>query len=231
MPLGAGQFNEPWGIAVGPDGTVYVADLWNHRVQQFTADGRFLRAWGGFARVEDPQDQPGTFFGPRGLQVHGDRVYVTDTGNKRVQVFDREGRFLAAWGGPGIEPGRLDEPVGIAILPDGDLVIADTWNRRIQILTPEGKPVWSWEIAGWLDQSPTTKPDVAVDARGRIFVTDPTGFRVLVFDAQGQPLLAFGQYGDDAASFLLPQGIAVGPDGRVWVVDSGGHRVMAFQVP
>jgi DNA-binding beta-propeller fold protein YncE len=231
MPLGAGQFNEPWGIAVGPDDTVYVADLWNHRVQQFTADGRFLRAWGGFARVEDPQDQPGTFFGPRGLQVHGDRVYVTDTGNKRVQVFDREGRFLTAWGGPGVEPGRLDEPVGIAVLPDGNLVIADTWNRRIQILTPEGKPVRSWEIAGWLDQSPTTKPDVAVDARGRIFVTDPTGFRVLVFDARGQPLLAFGQYGDDAASFLLPQGIAVGPDGRVWVVDSGGHRVMAFQVP
>jgi len=231
MPLGAGQFNEPWGIAVAPDGTVYVADLWNHRIQQFTAEGRFLRAWGGYAGVTDPQEQPGRFFGPRGILIQGDRVYVTDTGNKRVQVFDREGRFLDAWGGPGVEAGRLDEPVGIAALPDGNLVIADTWNRRIQILTPSGAPVHAWEIAGWLDQLPTTKPDVAVDARGRIFATDPTGFRVLVFDRSGRPLLAFGQYGEDAASFVLPQGIAVGPDGLVWVVDSGGNRVMAFQVP
>ncbi|WP_376792566.1 flippase activity-associated protein Agl23 [Thermoflexus sp.] len=231
-PDGPGQFNEPWGIAVAPDGSIYVADLWNHRIQQLAPDGRFLRAWGGFAPIsEDPQDQPGLFYGPRELAVVGDRLYVTDTGNKRVQVFTLDGRFIAAWGGPGILPGQLDEPVGIAALPDGNLVIADTWNRRIQILTPQGRPVRSWPIAGWLDQSISTKPYVAVDARGRIFATDPTGFRVLVFDEQGNPLMSFGQYGEDAASFLLPQGIAIGPDGRVWVVDSGGNRVMAFPMP
>ncbi len=232
MPMGAGQFNEPWGIAVAPDGSVYVADLWNHRIQQFTPDGRFLRAWGGFMEAsQDPQGNPGFFYGPRDLVVVGDRLYVTDTGNKRVQVFDREGRFLKAWGGPGVLPGQLDEPVGIAVLPNGNLVVADTWNRRIQIFTPDGMPVRSWEIAGWLDKSITNKPHVAVDIHGRIFVTDPTGFRVLVFHEQGDPLLSFGQYGDDAASFTLPQGIAIGLDGRVWVVDAGGHRVLAFQVP
>ncbi len=232
MPLGAGQFNEPWGIAVAPDGSVYIADLWNHRIQQFTPDGRFLRAWGGFAQAsQDPQENPGLFFGPRDLVVVGDRLYVTDTGNKRIQVFTPDGRFLEAWGGPGVLPGRLDEPVGIAALLDGRLVVADTWNRRIQIFMPDGTPVRAWEIAGWLDPSVTNKPHVAVDARGRIFATDPTGFRVLVFNEQGDPLLSFGQYGEDAASFGLPQGIAIGPDGRVWVVDAGGHRVMAFQVP
>ncbi len=231
LPLGAGQFNEPWGIALGPDGSVYVADLWNHRIQQFTADGRFLRAWGQFDRVQSPMESPGLFYGPRALVAVGDRLYVADTGNKRVQVFTLDGQFVAAWGGLGILPGQLDEPVGIAALPDGHLVVADTWNRRIQLFTPDGAPVRSWPIAGWLDQSPTSKPYVAVDARGHIFVTDPTGFRVVVFDAQGNPLWSFGQYGEDVASFQLPQGIAVGPDGRIWVVDSGGHRVMAFPAP
>lgn len=232
LPLGAGQFNEPWGIAVGPDGSVYVADLWNHRIQQFTADGRFVRAWGAFYRVAaDPREQPGMFFGPREVVVHGDRVYVADTGNKRIQVFDREGRFVTAWGGAGIAPGQFDEPVGLAVLPSGDLVVADTWNRRIQIVSRDGVPIRSWAIAGWLDQSPTTKPYVAVDLLGRILVTDPTGFRVLVFNQEGVPLLSFGQYGEDAESFGLPQGIAVGPEGSVWVVDAGGNRVLAFRLP
>ncbi len=232
MPLGAGQFNEPWGIAVAPDGSVYVADLWNHRIQQFTPDGQFLRAWGGFAQTaQDPRENPGFFFGPRDLVVAEDRLYVTDTGNKRIQVFTLDGQFLKAWGGPGMLPGQLDEPVGIAILPDGHLVIADTWNKRMQIFMPEGASVRSWDIAGWLDQSVTNKPHVAVDSRGRIFATDPTGFRVLVFNEQGDPLLSFGQFGEDATSFGLPQGVDVGPDGKVWVVDAGGHRVMAFRVP
>ncbi|MER3469054.1 MAG: hypothetical protein C4314_03580, partial [Thermoflexus sp.] len=232
LPLGAGQFNEPWGIAVGPDGSVYVADLWNHRIQQFTADGRFVRAWGAFYRVAaDPREQPGMFFGPREVVVHRDRVYVADTGNKRIQVFDREGRFVAAWGGAGIAPGQFEEPVGLAVLPSGDLVVADTWNRRIQIVSRDGVPIRSWAIAGWLDQSPTTKPYVAVDLQGRILVTDPTGFRVLVFNQEGIPLLSFGQYGEDAGSFGLPQGIAVGPEGSVWVVDAGGNRVLAFRWP
>ncbi|MCS7251854.1 MAG: TIGR03663 family protein [Anaerolineae bacterium] len=232
LPLGAGQFNEPWGIAVAPDGSVYVADLWNHRIQQFTSDGRFLRAWGGFAQAaQDPRENPGLFFGPRDLIVVGDRLYVTDTGNKRVQVFTREGQFLDAWGGAGILPGRLDEPVGIAQLPNGHLVIADTWNKRIQIFEPDGTSVRSWKVSGWLDTSITNKPHVAVDAQGRILATDPTGFRVLVFNEQGDLLLSFGQYGRDDASFELPQGIAVGPDGYVWVADAGGNRVMAFRVP
>ena len=90
-PASPGTFNEPWGIAVAPDGSVYVTDTWNHRVQKFTSAGKFITSWGVFGQGETPQ----SFYGPRGLAVDAKgRVYVTDTGNKRIVVFDANGNFI-----------------------------------------------------------------------------------------------------------------------------------------
>ena len=80
-----GTFNQPWGIGLGPDGSVYVADTWNHRVQKFNAQGEFLSMWGYFGQGEQPE----AFWGPRDVAVDSKgRVFITDTGNKRVVVFD-----------------------------------------------------------------------------------------------------------------------------------------------
>ena len=98
-------------IAVAPDGSVYVSDTWNHRVQKFTADGRFLLQWDGSAL---PGDRSEKLWGPRGIVAGPDgRVYLTDTGNKRILVFDTSGRFLLQFDTEG--DGHLDEPVGIAL--------------------------------------------------------------------------------------------------------------------
>ena len=85
---GDGQFNEPWGIAVGQDGSVYVSDTWNHRIQKFTNEGQFVSKWGVFGSTGGELGQENLFYGPRSLAIGRDgNLYVMDTGNKRVQVF------------------------------------------------------------------------------------------------------------------------------------------------
>lgn len=232
--LQGGTLNEPWGVGVGPDGSVYVADTWNNRIQKFDANGRFLTMWGKGVPSQDGAFD--SFYGPRAVAISldGRRVYVADTGNKRIVIFDENGRGIGVIGAGGFEPGFLDEPVGLAVDAERNVYVADTWNQRIQRfrpLFPEADDyVFDAEFAveAWAGQSVENKPYLALDARGRIYVTEPEGYRVLVFDRDGQFLTTWGDAGTDNTTFSLLSGIAIGPEGDVYVSDSGNFRIMKF---
>jgi DNA-binding beta-propeller fold protein YncE len=233
--FGDGQFNEPWGIAVGPEGAVYVADTWNHRLQAFSPNGQFLWKLGSEANVRDNYEaEPGKFWGPRGIAVDPQgNLYVTDTGNKRVQKFSPDGQFIQLWGGGGIVPGFFEEPVGIDVDSAGNIYVADTWNYRIQKFDPNFAPVAQWPVAGgWQGESVVNKPFLAVDAQGRVFITDPEGYRIIAYSNTGELLGTWGQYGQDLASFTLPVGLDFDPaEGTLFVADADSNRVMAFKPP
>ena len=229
-----GLFNEPWGVAVAPDGSaVYVTDTWNYRVQKFTPDGKFIKMWGYFGQGEKPD----AFWGPRGIVVDqkGD-VFVADTGNKRIVVFDSEGNAITEFGGAGLDPGQFDEPVGITLDASGKVYMADTWNQRVQVFAPDatGKnysPALAFDINGWFGQSLDNKPFIAVDQAGNIYVTDPEGYRVLEFTSDGKIIRGWGDTGDPADTLGLPSGIAIDAQGHVWVSDAGNNRIMRFTMP
>ncbi len=228
-----GNFNQPWGVAIGPDGNVYVADTWNHRVQVFTPEGEFLRTWGQLGQL-DAAANPTDFWGPRDIAVDADGlVYVADTGNKRVRVYTAEGEWLRDIGSGGSGTGQLNEPVGLALHPDGRLFVADTWNRRIQVFNAEGQYITSWVVTAWYgDQG--NRPYLALDAeRSQLYVTDPDAARVLVYDFDGRMLGSFGQPGQtdvpmNAAQINMVGGIAIDADGRVFVADAGASRILRF---
>jgi predicted membrane-bound mannosyltransferase/DNA-binding beta-propeller fold protein YncE len=228
-----GTFNEPWGIAVSQDGSVFVSDTWNHRIQKFTADGKFVKMWGGFGQAEKPD----AFWGPRGLTIDSkNRLLVTDTGNKRIALFDLDGNFISQFGTPGMDPAQFDEPVGIVADKEGRLFVADTWNQRVQVFglgidDMPYVPVSQWEVSGWFGQSLDNKPFIATGPDESVFVTDPEGFRVLQFRMDGTFVRGWGDQGDNGAIFGQPSGIAVDAQGHVWVTDAGSNRIMRFTLP
>ncbi|MBV9120439.1 MAG: hypothetical protein JOZ39_07000, partial [Chloroflexi bacterium] len=226
---GDGQFDTPSGVAVDKDGTVWVTDLWNHRVQAFDAGGKFLRQFGGYAAASGTAS-PGKFFGPRYIATGPDgSVYVSDTGNKRIQKFKPDGTFIATWGSGGNGPGQLEEPMGITTDSQGNVYVADTWNRRIQKFSADGNFLSMVSVGSWPSAQTTTgEPNVAVTGAGQIIATDPLKSRVLVFGQDGNLVTAFGGQGADASSLNAPTGLALAANGDIIVSDSQNNRIVVF---
>ncbi len=219
-------FNEPWGLALDDEGRLYVADTWNHRVQVFDAQGNVLRSWGSYGET-GLGGAGASFFGPRDVAVGADgRIYVADTGNKRIQVFDEEGNFLFDFGGGGSAPGQLNEPVGLAFDAEGMLWVADSWNLRVQRFDAAGHFVQMWPVATWDVQNPFDKPFLATDEAGTLYVTDLSHRRVLAFREDGGLLWTLGpDYGGGA--FTSVGGVAV-RDGKLYVSDPDAGQIVVF---
>ena len=123
-----GQFNKPLDIAIDKEGTVYVLDVRNFRVQIFEADGTFVRTFG------EVGDGPGFFANPKGIAVDSDgHIYITDSAFSNVQIFDQKGRVLLFIGGLGPRPGEFHLPAGISVDEQDRIYVADQLNRRVQV--------------------------------------------------------------------------------------------------
>lgn len=233
---GPGQFARvqngpgPTGIAVDRQGFIYVADTWNHRIVKLDPQGKFLKSWGTFFNTQgNPEvgrQHPSEFYGPRSIAIGPDNaLYVTDTGNKRVLVFDSDGKPLRQIGSAGSGPANLNEPVGIAIDDAGVLYIADTHNSRIATFDAEGRPLAQWPVPSWSSTS-YQEPYLAV-AGDTIYVANGPGRNVLLFDKQGKLLGEERRVSNQ--ELINPTGIAVAPDGAVYVVDTGAHAVLRLR--
>ncbi|MCY4072704.1 MAG: TIGR03663 family protein [Chloroflexi bacterium] len=230
------SFNRPNGIAAMSNGTVLVADTWNYQVQQFDPDGNPLAQWGqpgeyGFDAPTDPDDG---FWGPRDVAVDSEgRVYVADTGNKRIRVYEldeNEVVHLRDIGHGGSGPGELDEPSGLVVHSDGRLFVADTWNRRIAVFDLQGNHLSNFRVRGWYNNT-FNRPYLGLDeTRNILYVSDPDGVRILVYNPSGECIGSFGQNGDVSADgqFQAIGGIAVDDQGHVYVSDSTAGKVLKF---
>jgi uncharacterized protein (TIGR03663 family) len=232
-----GTFNQPWALAVSPDGKfVYIVDTWNHRIQKFSTSGMPITMWGN--PLYDPTATSSFgLWGPRGIAVDATgRVYVADTGNKRILVYNSDGEFIMQIGKEGIELGQFEEPVGLAFDAQGFLYVADTWNQRIQVFKPNEdgssySPVRQWDIVGWFGESLDNKPYLGIDKQSHVFVTDPEACRIIEFSTDGTFVRTWGEFGIEATNIGMAAGLAVDAQGHVWVSDVVNNRLMRFTVP
>lgn len=119
---------DPRGLAIGRSGSVLVTDAEGDRLLVFAPDWALLQVIGGFGAGAQ------SFEDPEGVVAAGDRIYVADSMNGRIQVLDFMGRFIAAWPLPG--GGR---PIGLALGGGGDVYVADQAKHRVLVFAPSGK--------------------------------------------------------------------------------------------
>jgi len=125
---GEGELFFPTFLALSPAGGLYVADTMNARVQEFTAEGAFVRQFGGRG------DRFGQFDKPKGLALDTfGNLYVVDSFFAAVQIFNREAELLLFFGGPGDSPGFLANPAGIAIDGQNRIYVANGLNFRVDV--------------------------------------------------------------------------------------------------
>jgi hypothetical protein len=155
------------------------------------------------------------------------QVYVVDSGNHQVAVFDASGQRTTSLGMMGSDEGQFLDPLGIDTGPGGDVYVADKGNKRIVVFDANGD--YRRKLTLSVDDEAVVPVDVAVDARGQtLFITDNAAHRVAVFDVRGKFLHAFGAEGDADGQFRFPATIDVDAAGNVYVVDVLNARVQKF---
>jgi tripartite motif-containing protein 71 len=226
--IGDGQFSNPSGVGIAKDGTVYVVDQGNHRVQFFNELGTYIGKWGSFGSGN------AQFNYPIGVAVaSNDYVYVADRVNHRVQYFDAGGSFVGQWGSYGTGNGQFRNPWGIAASPDGDVYVSDSSNDRIQFFTSNGSFLGKWGGPGSADGQFRDPRGLTFAPGGNIYVADSGNNRIQYFTSAGSFRGKWGAAGIAEGKFNLPSGLAyldrAGPYDRiVFVADTGNDRIQYF---
>lgn len=205
------------GVAVGPDGMLYVADSGNDRVQRFDFDG------GHGAQIV----APGTLAYPMGITVRKTRVLVADDQNHRVVVFDTGGRQLQTIGTKGTGPGQLANPYDVAADAQGRVFVADDLNQRIVRYSTLPNYVYR---ARWGSYGPgpgqlAYPRGIATDQAGLVYVANTGNDRVDVFDNGGKLVRTMGRSGRASGQFDEPTGVAADASGIRVVTDAVNGRV------
>ena len=210
----------PWGLAVNQKGDIIVVGYSGNYISIFSQTGKKIRSFGSRG------SEHGQFNSPRDVAVDDDgNILVADAGNKRIQKFTSDGKFMVAIGRDTVE---LKNPVSINIHPDSKkIILSDYANRCLQILNPDLTFHSSFSNKGQF-----YRPwNVAFDNAGNMYVGEQRSDNsacIQVFTAEGQFLRKFGNTGSGKGELNFPSSISIDRDKVVYVTDYCNHRVSMF---
>lgn len=227
--LRPGQFRLPNGIAIDKDDKIYVADSSNHRIQIFQKSGKgdnlritYLKTLGtGKAGNAD-----GQFNYPTGVCINerDGTIHVADMNNHRVQIFDKESNFLRKFGKKGSGMAEMNQPSGIALTSQGEIVVTEVAGARIHIFDHQGNHVRL--IREKNDPAHLVVVKNAERKADDIYVTCSKNHVIKVYASEsGEQLHEFG----GAEKLFVPVGIGINQKTRrIYVASSLKHEIVVF---
>ncbi len=246
------QFNCPTGIAVGTDGTIFVADTQNSTIRKVTNDGT-VTTFAGLAGAVGSVDGTGTnaqFNAPQGVAVDSAGfVYVADTGNSTIRKISSSGVVSTLSGVAGYPNpfdgigtnAQFNHPQALAIDSAGQIYVADTWNYTIRkivangtVTTLAGRAGYSGSVDGATNRARFNGPTgIAVDNTGTVFVTEFWSHTIRQISAAGAVTTIVGKAGswgdsdgvNDSARFFQTTAIVSAGSGNLFVLDSGNQTL------
>jgi uncharacterized protein (TIGR03663 family) len=232
----AGDLSAPRGLDIALDGSIFVADSLNHRIQQFSPSGEIITTWGSYANILEGDAPGGTFHEPWDVAVSADGfVYVADTFNHRIQKFTLSGHFLKSWGvfAQGNEPDSFWGPRGIAISPDGKIFITDTGNKRVVVFDDDLNYITQFGGAGYEAGQFDEPVGITIDQTGKVYIADTWNRRVQIFE-ESRDEATFNQIGEFDVDGWYGQSIenkpyiSNHPSGSIFISDPETGRILEF---
>ncbi len=218
-----GSFALPIGLDIDPSGFLYIADVFNNRIQKFTPTGDFVSMWGTSGNGN------GEFSIPFDVAINAaGEIFVLDRNNYRVQKFDASGSYMAQWGTSGSGEGEFAIAFGLAVDASGAVYVADTNNHRIQKFDSNGNFLSAFGTFGSGNGQLYFPSDVTIDSSGNVYVVDQYNNRIQKFNSSGSYVLQWGSYGILPGELNYPYSIDMDAAGYVYVADSNNHRIQKF---
>jgi len=220
-----GAFRRPLGVAVGPEGRIFVADYLNDRLQVLDRKGRPIEQWSTFGDDE-------RFNGPADVATDAEgHVYIVEFNGSRIIKLNAQGDLIKTWGEQGQGRRQFYYPTRIAVAPDGRIWVTDAYNHRLKVYTPGGQLN---HIIGGKGEQPgrfNVPGGVAFDEAGGFWVADFFNDRLQHFDGtEGEPAVTVwaGEH-SDAGALHQPTDLAFGRNREVlYIVDHGRDRLVRF---
>ncbi|WP_211530771.1 PKD domain-containing protein [Methanocalculus chunghsingensis] len=170
----------------------------------------------------------GEFLTPIGIAVDiQGNIYVADTDNHRIQMFDGYGSFIRQWGGEGVADGGFSQPRGVAVDDSGRIYVADTGNNRVQVFAQNGSHLLSFGSYGSGEYGLLQPSGIAVDA-AYIYIADTGNNRIQIFTKSGTHIRFLGGSGTSEGRFRYPSGVTVDNMGNLYVMDEINSRIQKF---
>ncbi len=153
-------------------------------------------------------------------------IYVTDSGNSRIQKFTSDGNFLLSWGDNGKEDSQFLSPAGITTF-ENFVYVVDEKQNTVQKFDSDGNFILKWGEYGAKPGQFNSAKGVAVDSSGNVFIADTSNHRIQKFSPDGEFLSSFGKYGFSQGSLNTPVDVALS-ENFIYVSDPGSQKIEKY---